>query len=172
MSWMTPALSADIARSLRLGSLRLVRDRFTARVAEQFLEPMPALLESVERQPKVGDRVADYVEARLAVHLDKQPALVADRLQATAGELRGEQVAALIDLDQQELACLGERADRVGPQQPASVERDKVVADLLDLAKQVRRDQDRKAELGADPGDQVEHRRPACRVEPVGRLVE
>src|SRR5215472_16852753 len=100
MLWITPTLSADIGCSLRLETLsletlsletlRLVRERFAARIAEQLLKPVPALLEPVERQPQVGDRVADSVEARLAVHLDEQPALVADRFQAATGELGGQ----------------------------------------------------------------------------------
>src|SRR6185437_16938801 len=129
MLWITPTLSADIGCSFRL-----IRDpRKPPAVAEQFLEPVPALLEPVERQPEVGDRVAYDVEARLTIHLDEQPALVADRLEASAGELGGQQIAALIDLDHQELARPGERADRVGAQQPAAVERDQVITDLLDL---------------------------------------
>ena len=52
------------------------------------------------------------------------------------------------------------------------VDHDDVVADPLELAEQVRGDQHRDAELGADPADQPEHVVAAGRVEAVGRLVE
>ena len=48
---------------------------------------------------------------------------------------------------------------RRGPQQPAAVEDDDVVADPLQLAEQVGGDQDRDAEVGADAA----HQRRACR---------
>ena len=49
---------------------------------------------------------------------------------------------------------------------------DEVVADPLDLAEQVRRDDDRDPELGAGPPDEREHLVAPARVEAVGRLVE
>ena len=53
-----------------------------------------------------------------------------------------------------------------------AVDDDDVVADPLQLAEQVRGDQHRDAELGADPPDQPEHVVAPGRVEAVGRLVE
>ena len=47
-----------------------------------------------------------------------------------------------------------------------------MVADLLDLAQQVRADDDRHAELGAGPTDQVEHLVAPCRVQAIRGLVE
>ena len=85
---------------------------------------------------------------------------------------REQLLGALVDLDREHVAGRGHRRDPVGPQQPARVDRDQRVADPLDLAEQVRADHDRDAELGADPVDQRQHRVPAGRVEPVGRLVE
>jgi hypothetical protein len=58
------------------------------------------------------------------------------------------------------------------PQQPPAVYRDERVADLLDLAEQVRGDENGDPELGPDPPDKDEHRLPAGRIQPIGRLVE
>ena len=65
-----------------------------------------------------------------------------------------------------------ERRQRVGADQPATLDHDEVVADPLDLAQEMRGHQDRDPELGADPPDEVEHLVAARRIEPVRRLVE
>src|SRR6185312_1670266 len=167
MLWITPALSVDIG-----GSLRLVGNGLAADVAEQFLKPVPALLQPVERQLEIGEHVPHGVMVGVVGQLDEQAALVGDRRQPSHSEFGCQQGTAIVDLDQQELTRPGDRADRVGAQQLAAIQRDQVVADLLDLAEQVRGDQDRDAEFRADPGDQVKHRRAPGRVEPVGGLVE
>ena len=59
-----------------------------------------------------------------------------------------------------------------GAQQLAAVDDDDVVAGALQLAEQVRGDQDRDAEVGVDAADQAEHLVAADRVEAVGRLVQ
>ncbi len=78
----------------------------------------------------------------------------------------------LVNLDEQGRAGLGHRAHRIGPQQPAAVNRDQAVADLLDLPEQVARDQYRDAELSPDPRDQLEHACAAGRIKAVRRLVK
>ena len=62
--------------------------------------------------------------------------------------------------------------DRRGAHQAAAVDDDQVVADALDLAEQVRGDDDGDPELRADALDEVEHLVAAGGVEAVGRLVE
>ena len=57
-------------------------------------------------------------------------------------------------------------------QQVAGVDRQQEVADLLDLAQQVRGDHDRDAELVAGPLDQVQHLVAPGRIEAVRGLVE
>ena len=61
---------------------------------------------------------------------------------------------------------------RRGSEQPAAVEDDDVVAHPLQLTEQVRGDQDRDPELGADAAHQHQHVVARRRVEPVGRLVQ
>ena len=77
-----------------------------------------------------------------------------------------------VDLDGDQLAGGGDVGGGRRAQQPAGVDDDDVVADPLELAEQVRGDQDRDAELGADPADQPEHVVAPGRVEAVRRLVE
>ena len=60
-------------------------------------------------------------------------------------------VGPALHLDEQAAGRVQELGGRRGPEQPAAVEHDDVVADPLQLAEQVRGDQDRDAELGADP---------------------
>ena len=102
MLWITPVLSADIGRSLRL-----VGNRFAADVAEQFFQPVPALLQPVERQPEIGDHVPHGVMIAVVGQLHEQAALVGDRRQPPPVKLGRQQLTALIDLDQQELARPG-----------------------------------------------------------------
>jgi hypothetical protein len=143
-----------------------------SRVPEKFLHAAAALLQPVERQAEIGHRVPDRVVGLVAVEPDQHGPLEGARLQAAPGEFGQQPVRALVHLDQQHLADLGHAGDRVGAQQTARLDRHQVVADPLDLAQQVRGDHDRHAELGTDPGDQLQHRVAARRVEPDGRLVE
>ncbi len=71
-----------------------------------------------------------------------------------------------------DLGATGEGDDPVGLDEATALDQDEVVADPLDLGKQVRRHQDRQPEVAADAPDEVEHVVPALRVEPVRRLVE
>src|SRR5215472_6007110 len=141
-------------------------------VPEQLLDPAPLLLQPVQRQAKVRDRVPDRVVGLFAVDPHQQPAPGAPRLQATRGQFRRQRGAPLVHLDQQHLAHLGEAGHRVRAEQLAAVDDDKLVADLLDLPLQVRGDHDRDAELRPDPADQVEHRTAPGGVQADGRLVE
>src|SRR5215472_10431812 len=141
-------------------------------VPEQLLDPAPLLLQPVQRQAEVRDRVPDGVVGLFAVDLHQQPSLGAPRLQAAGGQFRRQRRGALVDLDQQHLAHLGEAGHRVGAEQLAAVDHDELVADLLDLPQQVRGDHDRDAELRPDPADQVEHRVAPGGVQADRRLVE
>src|SRR5215831_20255012 len=102
MSWMTP-VSADM-RCLR---------RFAALlVPEQFLDAAAPLLQPVERQAEIGDRVADGVVRGVALEPDQYRPLVRPGVEAAPPELGQEPVRALVDLDQQDLAHLGHAGDR------------------------------------------------------------
>src|SRR5258708_37568990 len=101
MSWMTPApgatrpapavFSAAIDRSRQLGH--------PAFVAEQLLDPVPALLHPGQRQPEPRNRVAHEVEHLVAADWHQQLASVAHRLKTTAGQFGSEQVGSLVDVD-------------------------------------------------------------------------
>ena len=75
-------------------------------------------------------------------------------------------------LDQQPTGPLGEVGRGRGAQETATVQDDHVVADLLQLAEQVRGDQDGDAEVAADPLHEVEHVHAGGRIEAVGGFVE
>ena len=81
-------------------------------------------------------------------------------------------VAAFLDFDGEHAGLAGERGERRRAQQVAGLDRHEVVADPLDLAEQVRGDDDRDPELGAGPPHEREHLVASARVEAVGRLVE
>ena len=85
------------------------------------------------------------------------------------GQQRGRVV---VDLDGDDRGLGRHGGGRGVPQQPAAVDDHDPVADALELAEQVGGDQDRDAELAADPPDQVEHVVAAGGVETVGGLVE
>src|SRR5258708_34999082 len=120
MSWMTP-LSADMGSLRCLAVLpRLVSGLL---VAEQFLDPAAPLLEPVEREAEIGDRGTDGGGRAVALQPDEQCTLVGPWLQAALPELGEQQLGTLVDLDQQDLACLGHAGHRVGARQPAPVDR-------------------------------------------------
>src|SRR6266567_3713907 len=156
-------------------------------VAEQLFDLVPSLLQPAQRQGESRHAIAhDVVGVVPAERHQQGPALngagrraaglggggLGGGGQAAGGQFGLQLGQALLDLHREDLAGLGEAGDRVGAQQPPAVDRDQVVADPLDLAEQVRGDDDGDAELRADPADQLEHGGAAGRVEPVGRLVE
>ena len=75
-------------------------------------------------------------------------------------------------LDEQRARGVEELVGARGPQEPAAVEDDDVVADPLELAEEVGGDDDGDAEVVADPPDQPEHLVAGGGVEAVGRFVE
>src|SRR6516162_9176985 len=141
-------------------------------VQEQLLDPAPLLFQPVQRQAQVRDGIPDHVVSRIAVDPHQQPAPGAPGLQPAGGQFGLERGDALVDLDQQHLAHLGEAGHRVRAQQLAPVDDDELVADLLDLPEQVRGDHDRDAELGPDPADQIQHGTAPGRVQPDRGLVQ
>src|SRR5215831_16083127 len=70
-------------------------------VPEQLLNPAPLLLQPVQRQSQVRDRVPDHVVGRVAVDPDQQPAPGAPGPQPACGQFRLQRGDALVDLDQQ-----------------------------------------------------------------------
>ena len=132
------ASAASISLACRAGA---------AVVAEDLLDLVAPLLQAAQRQAERGDGVADRVVGVVAGDGDEQGPLERPGAQAAAGEFRAERVHALVDLDEERLAGPGEAVDRVGPQQPARLDRDEAVADPLDLAEQVAGDHDGDAEL-------------------------
>ena len=151
-------------------------------VAEQLFDLVPPLLQPAQRQGERRHAVAhDVVGVVPAERHQQGPALgraglagtgLQGRGQAAGGQLGLQLDEAFLDLHREDLTRLGEAGDRIGPQQPSAVDRDQVIADPLDLAEQVRGDDDGDAELRPDPADQLEHGGTPGRVEPVGRLVE
>src|SRR5580693_3544632 len=141
-------------------------------VAEELLDLVPALFQPAQRQGQVGDRVPHHVVGVVAAQRDQEGPLGEGDGQAAGLEFLLQLREAFVDLDREDLAGLGEAGDRVGPQQPPGLDRDQVIADLLDLAEQVGGDHDGDAELRPDPLDEVEHGGAPGRIEPVGRLVE
>ena len=91
---------------------------------------------------------------------------------APTTELRRHLVGALHELDLERLGLLGEPRHPARTEQSPRVEDDDRVTGALDVAHQVRRDDDADAELAADAADQLEHLAPPERVEAGGRLVE
>src|SRR3984893_19108509 len=107
MSWMTPLRPpATAPLSVDTGCLLLV--------VEEFFHPAPALLQPVQRQAKVRDRVADRVIGGVSLDLDEERPLVLLRPQSPRGQFRLEFPGALVDLDHQHLAYLGEAGHRGG----------------------------------------------------------
>src|SRR5215831_13697051 len=191
MSWMTPPPSlaaggvagwlADVRSADTYSSRRLSGpcgragpgNRVDGRVgAEQLLDPVAALFHPAQREAQGRDAVANRVVDLVGGQPDKQAALVERRAEAPRSQRRLQLLGALLDLDKQNGSRLGHRADGVRPQQAPTIDRDEMVADLLDLAQQVGRDHDRDTELRPDPRDQVEHGGPAGWVQTVRRLVQ
>src|SRR5580698_4705066 len=169
---MTPAAAPGVAGGVSAGICRLQGGHVRGVVAEQFLDLVPAPLQAAQRQAEVGDAVPHRVVGIVAADGHQQAALVGPRPQTAAGQFPLQPRQALLHLDDQRLASLGEGVDRVRPQQAARLDGDQVIADPLDLAEQVRGDHDRDAELLADRRDQLEHGVAAGGVEPIGRLIE
>ena len=92
--------------------------------------------------------------------------------QAAGRQAGGEGVATLLHLHGQDPGLGRELGHRRGPQEPPAVDRHEVVADLLDLAEEVARQDDRDPELGPGPPDEAEHLVATGRVQAVRRLVE
>ena len=89
-----------------------------------------------------------------------------------AHEQRGQLLRAVVDLDHEPLGPAAHVRESPGADDVAGLDDHDRVADPLDLLEVVRRDDDVQPELGPDAADEVEHRRPLERVEPVRRLVE
>src|SRR6266536_1351845 len=160
MSWMTPAGAGSTG-----GIEHLL-------VGEEFRDPVPALVQPVQREVERGDGAEDQVVGLVRLQrYEQQPPLAADR-QPEFGQLGGQEVGALVDLDREDVTLYRHRRDPVGAQQPAGVDGDQPVADPFHLAEQVRADHHGDVELPADALDQGQHRFPTGRVQAVGRFVE
>src|ERR1700754_4200364 len=117
MSWMTPA--SDISGLLRLRGLR----------GEQLGDAVPPLIDSVQWQIQVGDRLENLVVRVIGVQWHEQEPSVLRDLQVLLGQ-RGQQlVLAFADLDGEHIGGGRHRGDPVGAQQPAALDRDERVAD-------------------------------------------
>ena len=122
-----------------VSSTRSGRPAAGARIAEQVLQALPALLDAHERQAQVGDGVADDVVRSLVVRARRAPS-GRRRRAVQAARRRAPPRArslALLDLDREHAGPLGEVAERRRAQQPAGIDGDEVVAHPLDLAQQV-----------------------------------
>src|SRR5947207_15613677 len=109
-SWMTPAGAGSTG-----GIEHLL-------VGEQFGDPVPALVEPVQRQVQRGDRTEDEVVGLLGLQGDEQhPPVQADR-EPQPAKLGREFLGALVDLDGQHVPLYRHRRDPVRAQQPAAVD--------------------------------------------------
>src|SRR5215207_1219576 len=137
MSWMTPVRSDT----------------------EDLFQPVPVRLDPDQAEAQLGDRVADDVVRLLAADLHQHQRSLGSGSGTRPGESRAEPVppVEVADLDSEYSGLSGQRRLRLRPEQPATVQDDDVVADVLELAEQMRGDQLGDAELGADPADQREH---------------
>ncbi len=115
-------------------------------------------------------RTRSYVRSSPRSISSSAPAAATPRPSAAQGV--GQLGGALGHLDDDELARRGDVGRRGRAQQPPAVDDHDVVAHPLELAEQVRGDQDGDAELRADPPDEAEHVVAAGRVEAVRRLVQ
>ena len=103
MSWMTPVAAASRHRLLPLDCAQWLAASAGV-VAEQLLDPVPALLQPVQRQAEVGDGVPDHVVGRR-----RRPAATSSpRCCGTGRRPRrassaASSLGALVDLDQQDL---------------------------------------------------------------------
>src|SRR5579863_9232080 len=100
-------------------------------VAEDLLDLVTALLEAAERQPERGDAVPYRVVDVIAGDGHEQGPLVRLGTQAPPGEFLAQRAGTLLHLDEEHLARPGEAVHRVGPQQPARIDRHEAVADPL-----------------------------------------
>ena len=126
--------------------------------------------------PRSTIEIADHVGRRLVADLDVDEATVGrSSAQPGVDQCLAEQpvgVGAALHLDQEAARAVQEVDGRGGSEQPAAVEDHDVVAHPLQLTEQVRGDQDRDPELGADAAHQRQHVVARRRVQPVGRLVQ
>ena len=80
-------------------------------VAEQLLDPVPPLLQAVQRQPQLGDAVADHVVGLVPAERHQQAPgpVAAGGARPRARPARpASRASALVDLDREHLARLGE----------------------------------------------------------------
>src|SRR5215210_4687897 len=118
---------------------------------------MTALLHPDEGETELDHGVPDDVEWGFVDEINQDRVAVRGDPQSAAGQAFGEPLPAVLDLDGERPGSLGERPERSVPEQLAVLDREQVVAHALDLAQQVRCDDDGKPELGARPMDQLEH---------------
>ena len=164
MSWMTPCPDGPSASASRLPSGVVKISAMWCRRCSIRTSPSP--------RSATASRTRSYVVVVAAGRPRAACPTGSRRRARPAAQGGGELVGALGDLDRDQLAGCGEVGGGGRAQQPAAVDDDDVVAGALQLAEQVRGDQDRDAEVGVDAADQAEHLVAADRVEAVGRLVE
>ena len=159
-----PALRGHAARSLTPLRVDVV--------PEQLLDPAPALLQPVQRQAEIGDRVADGVVGVVAGRSGPAAPAVAAADRARGGQLRPAAPAPSSTstsstwLTWVKLVIVSARSSRP----PSIATRWSQICSIS--PSRCEDDHDRDAELGADPADQLQHRGPARRVQADGRLVE
>src|SRR5262245_7594527 len=139
---------------------------------EELLEAAPALLDADERQSEVGDLVADRVPRAIVVEVHEDGPAVDRRGETASTEGVGETRGAVLHLDRERARPFREVAERRRPDELSGVDGDEEVADALDLAEEVARDDDGDPERRARPPDEGEHLVPPGRVQSVRRFVE
>jgi hypothetical protein len=121
-------VSAGIGHSRRVAWLPA---RLRLGATEELLDPVPSLLHPVQRQPEIGDRIAYRVVRLLADQPDQHGPVLRHGAEAAPGQFRDQLTSAVLDLDDQHLARLGEAGNRVGAEQLPAVDGHDLIADLL-----------------------------------------
>ena len=165
------AVAAVVDRAAAAG-LDGAHDALSGATQEHLVERRQPRRQAVQRQPELGDDVAQQVQvvrrrrpSPRRARRRRRPSAAPVARPATSSSPRGPTSTVTTP------GALEQRVGRARDDEPAGVDHHDVVAHLLHVVEQVGRHQHRDAER-AEPGDEREHLLAAERVEPGGRLVE
>src|SRR3990172_8174338 len=108
---------------------------------EDVLEVEAALFEADKPEVEVDNGIADLVvnAVCVSVHGDQQHPAVTRHRQPLPAQMRGQSVHVAVDLNDQQARGSRKGRHRHRPDKPAAGDLDKMLADALDLAQEVRR---------------------------------
>ena len=133
---------------------------------------MPLKRDTSERSVEVRGGIANHVVGGVTRESDEQSLAGKLNLESRAAQVTGKLSGIIVQFDPQEFSLLREFRERASVLEFPLFDRDEVIANPFDLAEQVRRDDDRDAELAAGTFDEREHFFAAFGIEAVGGLVE